>query len=206
MTCAEHPDKEAAVSCCVCNRALCTDCLYYADGEPYCQDCAGELEREYEVIKQKNMRMTMVAGTVGAIVSVVGVLGWQRLMFMTNFGMAMFTPIIMFCLAFGVAMMMVRITDHRSKLLFAIGAIYAVGIMLGSERIEYDYLIHQQAQNGLSAERLLAYTQENTYIAYLNRMDPFDYAFIMLCLVMIWRRLWSSRSDDLVILTPEGGA
>ena len=205
MICTTHPDKQAVGNCSICNKALCSACLYYADGDPYCQDCVSELGREHEMMQKQNRRQMRIAAIAGAVVSVAGVMGWQRLMFYTGFSMAMFTPIAMFCLAFGVAMLMLRIAHQRSKMLFSFGAVYAVGIMLGSERIDYDYSLYQQARSGLSAEKLLEFTQQNTYIAYLNRMDPFDYAFILLCVVMIWRRLWSARSDELVILGPEGG-
>ena len=204
MTCTTHPDAEAINGCCICNQALCAHCIYYADGDPYCQACVSELEREHVIFQKQNRRRTMVAGIVGAIVSVVGALGWQRLMFYTEFSLAMFTPLAMFSLAFGVAMLMIRIADYRSKILFLIGTFFAIGIMLGSERIDYDFSIHQQAASGLSAEKLLEFTQQNTYISYLNRMDPFDYAFILMCVVMIWRRLWPVRSDELMILAPEG--
>jgi hypothetical protein len=201
-TCAVHPDRDAINACVICGTMLCKECLYYIDSEPHCTACVSKREREYLAGREARKRRALLAGLIGAALSVGAVLGWQWGMFRTHFGLGMLTPFVMFCVVMALAMTMVRVAGHRSRLLCGIGVVLALGIMLGGERIVYDYALFQAAQQGLSAEKLLRFKEQNTFLNHLGRMGPFDYAFILLGVFFIWRRLWPARSDELAIVRP----
>ena len=203
-SCLTHPDQEKVTDCSVCGHALCRACLYYADGDPYCLSCVSMVEREFETEQKKRTRRAVLSMPVGLSIGVATVLGWRWLMFQTAFGMMMLTPMIMIVVILGMAVLMCRIAGARSQMLFAAGAVLAIGIMLGEEYIEYDYAIYQTAQQGtLSAENLLRVVEKNTYVDHLQSRGIFTYFFFGVGIFLTWRRLWPLSKDEFIIIRPE---
>lgn len=201
-TCTLHPERESVAECTNCGKGICPSCLYYADSDPYCRDCVAELEKAYAVQRKSLRRRTLLAGLAGSVVAVAAVLGWQWGMFRTGFGMAMLTPFLMFLVVIGLSFGMLRIAGSRTPLLFGIGVFLTLWLMGGGEYIMYDYELYRAAQQGLSAEKLYRFKDEYTFANHLTKMGVFDYAFMLLALVSVWRRLWPFRTDELVILRP----
>ncbi|MBM3264725.1 MAG: hypothetical protein FJY97_15055 [candidate division Zixibacteria bacterium] len=200
--CELHKERETVSECVTCGKGLCVGCRFYAASEPYCEGCTKELEREYTEFRKKQRQRVLFAGIAGSSAGVALVLGWQWAMFRTGFGMAMLTPFLMFLAVGGLAFGMLRIVGSRTVALFVIGAVLAVGILIGGEYIMYDYKLYQAAQQGLTAEKLFQFKTENTFSDHLIHMGVFDYAFIVLGMVFVWRRLWPTRKEELVILRP----
>jgi hypothetical protein len=204
MTCLTHPDRDKVVDCSVCDRALCSECLYYANSAPYCHSCVTMVEREFLAMQKRRRKRTILAIPTGVAVGIVAVLGWRWFMFETGFGMMMFTPMVMVGVILGVAVMMCQIAGARSLKLFTAGAILAVAIMLGEEHIEYDYAIYNTAQqSGLTAEKLLRVVEDYTYVDHLKTRGIYSYFFFAVGIFLTWRRLWPMSNDELILIRPD---
>jgi hypothetical protein len=160
------------------------------------------LEREHVEMQKKRVRRTILSVPVGVVIAVAAVASWRWLMLQTGFGMALFTPIVMIGYVLGVAWILVRMTGSRSLVLFGVGIVLAVGIMLGGEYVMYDYKLYSAAQQGLSAEKLLRYAEQNTYAMYLKGLGVLDYFYFLAGIFLVWRRLWPVKTDELVVIRP----
>ena len=202
MPCTSHPDRDEVTACSVCGQALCKECLFYANSDPYCHSCVSMLEREHAETQKKRARRTILSAPVGIVIAVAAVAGWRWVMLQTAFGMALFTPIVMIGIILGVGWILVRMAGARSLILFGVGIVLAVGVMLGGEYIMYDYKLYSAAQQGLSAEKLLRYAEQNTFEMHLKGLGILDYPYFLFGIFLVWRRLWPVKSDELVVVRP----
>ena len=202
MPCTTHPNRNEVTACSVCDQALCQECLFYANSDPYCHSCVSILEREHVQTHKKRVRRTILSVPVGMVIAAVGVASWRWAMLQTAFGMALFTPFVTMGIILGVAWILVRVTGGRSLTLFGVGVVLAVGVMLGGEYIMYDYKLYSAASQGLSAEKLLRYAEQNTFEMHLKRLGILDYPFFLFGIFLVWRRLWPAKTDELVVVRP----
>lgn len=202
MSCTVHPERDSFADCSTCSQGLCRDCLYYANSEPYCANCLSEVEKAFAQEQKARKTRTLVAGTVGSAVAVTAVLGWQWLLFRTQFSAALLTPFLMYTMVVVLALVMARVARTRNYLVFGAGAVLALGMMLGGEYLTYQYELFREGQKGLSAEDLYRFKETFSFADHLKRLGPFDYCFILLAVLWTWRRLWPSRLDELAIIRP----
>ncbi len=202
MPCSVHPDTASFADCSNCGQGLCRDCLYYANSEPYCVNCIAEVEKAFAQEQKTHRTRSIVSGLVGFTLAVTTVLSWEWILFKWQFGPALFTPFLMYIMVVVLTLVMARVARTRNYLVFGIGAVLALGMMLGGEYLTYQYELFRTGQQGLSAEKLYRFKETYSFADHLKRLGAFDYCFIVLAVLWTWRRLWPSRSDELAIIRP----
>lgn len=143
---------------------------------------------------------TILAFLAGTAFSVVAVVAWQWGMFRMQFGWARFTSQVMLAVALAAVVLMRRVVGQRGLLLRVLGCGLVVGVLLSGEYVQYQYTLFQAArQQKLSAEQLLRYSEQYTYLTHLKGLGPFDYLFVAASLVVTWR--WLRPSKPVVVET-----
>lgn len=66
-TCYRHPDRETAVSCSDCGRAVCTDCMVYGAVGIKCPECARQPRSAIPRLKPERLARTIAAVAIGGI-------------------------------------------------------------------------------------------------------------------------------------------
>lgn len=193
IPCATHPDRASVASCSVCDKALCQDCRRESHGATYCEVC---VEIAPSLLREEPPRpfRTLLAFLAGAVLSVAALLGWDWAMFRTEFGLARFTSQGMLCVALAAVAVMRRVSGRRPAWLRLLAYGLVIGMLLGGEYIQYQYVLFQAArQQRLTAEQLLRYSEQYTYLTHLRWLGPFDYLFMLAGLFVTWRWLRNHR-------------
>lgn len=203
MNCATHPDREEVAACSLCGKTLCQDCLLYANDAACCESCAEVLQRRHAEATSRGPR-TLFAVLSGVAFSGAAVAAWEWNMFRTQFGLAMFTSQVMLGIALAAVVLMRRVAGRGGMLLRLLACGLVIGILLRGEHLRYQYSLFQIAhQQRLTAEQLLHYSEQYTYMTHLKKLGPFDYLFMIAGLFVTWRRLRPSEPVPLEIIKPD---